>query len=53
MLQELAPIRQVGERIVLREVAQLQRALLDALLELRLVGAHCALGLVESATPCD
>ena len=47
MLQELAPVRQVGERIVLREVPQLQGALLDALFQLRLVGAHCALGPVE------
>ena len=42
-LEQLAAVRQVGERVVIGEVPQLQRPLLDALLELRLVGLDRAL----------
>ena len=47
--EELTAVRQVRQRIVLGEVPQLHRPLLDAGLELRLVAAHRALGLVELA----
>ena len=43
-LEQLAPVRQVRERIVLGEVPQLQGTFLHAMFELRLVGLHCALG---------
>ncbi len=42
-LEQLASVRQVRERIVLGEVPQLQRAFLDAVLELCLVGLDRAL----------
>ncbi len=42
-LEQLSAVRQVRERIVLGEVPQLQRAFLDAMLELRLVGLDRAL----------
>ena len=42
-LEQLTPVRQVGQWIVIREVPQLQRPFLDAVLELRLVGLDGAL----------
>ena len=47
MLEKLAPVRQVGQGIVFGEVTQLQRSLLDALLELGLIAAHRAFRPVE------
>ncbi len=44
-LEQLPSVRQVRERVVLGEVPQLQRALLDAMLELRLVSLDDALGI--------
>ncbi len=42
--EELPAVRQVGERIVMRKVSQLARALRDSILELRLIAAHRLLG---------
>ena len=42
-LEQLSPVRQVRERIVLGKVPQLQRALLDAMFEVCLVGLDRAL----------
>ena len=48
-LEEVTAVRQVRERIVLGEMPKLHRPLLDACLELSLVAAHYAFGIVELA----
>jgi len=45
--EQLAAIRQIGERIVIREVIQLARALVDFRFELELVRTHSALRVLQ------
>ena len=47
MHEQLPAVRQIGERIVVREVIQLARALVDLRFQLDLVGAHRALRVLQ------
>ena len=47
MHEQLAAVRQIGERVVIREMVQLARALIDLRLQLYLVGAHGALRVLQ------
>ena len=46
-LEQLPPVRQVCERVVLGQVPELQRALLDAVFEVGLVGLDGTFGIRE------
>ena len=45
--EQLPAVRQVGQRIVIREMIQLARALVDLRFQLDLVGAHGALRVLQ------
>ena len=47
MREQLPAVRQIGERIVMREVIQLARALVDLRFQLDLIGAHGALRVLQ------